>query len=259
MKQVAPLTAAGHRAAVVKLMRHASHRHQLWDVFGDFIECAAISLANAVDIRQHVAREERYHRIRQRYSVEEFATFPRMLAHVVDAMTLEPCDVLGMIFGELELGNAARGQFFTPYSICHMMAGLMIGDAAQARAAIAGRGFFTVSEPACGAGAMVIGMAMHLHGLDVDYQRTMHVTAVDVDSRAVHMAFIQFSLLHIPAIVIRGNTLTLQEDEHWYTPAHIIGGWSSKLRRQPADPVSLEQVHQQAENMHQADLFGVPA
>lgn len=42
---------------------------------------------------------------------------------------------------------------------------------------------------------------------------------------------VQFSLLHIPAVVILGNTLALEEREHWYTPAHVIGLWSQKLRR----------------------------
>ena len=54
--------------------------------------------------------------------------------------------------------------------------------------------------------------------------------AQDLDAKAVHMAYVQFSLLHIPAIVVRGNTLELEELEHWYTPAHIMGGWGTRLR-----------------------------
>lgn len=262
MKQSAPLTAAGHRAAVVKLMRNGSHRHQLWDVFGDFVECAALALANTVDLRQQEAREARYEQIRRRYSAEEFQAFPVMLAHVVEALELDPGDVLGSIFGELELGNAARGQFFTPYSICHLMAGLLVGDAKAAQDAIAARGFVTVSEPACGAGAMLIAMAMHLKEVGVNFQRQMHATAVDVDSRAVHMAFVQLSLLNIPAVIVLGNTLTMEEREHWYTPAHIMGGWSMKLRRHPGGELvdfPRADISGDITDMHQADLFGVPA
>jgi hypothetical protein len=40
------------------------------------------------------------------------------------------------------------------------------------------------------------------------------------------------SLLHIPALVIHGNSLSLEEFGRWYTPAHIMGGWSWKLRRE---------------------------
>jgi hypothetical protein len=45
------------------------------------------------------------------------------------------------------------------------------------------------------------------------------------------MTFLQLSLLHVPAIVIVGNTLSLEERERWYTPAHIMGMWDNKLRR----------------------------
>lgn len=55
--------------------------------------------------------------------------------------------------------------------------------------------------------------------------------AQDIDSRGVHMAYLQLSLLHIPAVVILGNTLLVEERERWHTPAHILGLWQQKLRR----------------------------
>ena len=44
------------------------------------------------------------------------------------------------------------------------------------------------------------------------------------------MAYIHFSLLHIPAIVVHGNSLTLEEWDHWATPAHILGFWDHRLK-----------------------------
>jgi hypothetical protein len=40
-----------------------------------------------------------------------------------------------------------------------------------------------------------------------------------------------------PAIIVHGNTLTLETWSNWYTPAHIIGGWDWKLRRKEMQPV----------------------
>jgi hypothetical protein len=40
-------------------------------------------------------------------------------------------------------------------------------------------------------------------------------------------------LVHIPAVVIVGNTLTLEEQEHWYTPAQP-GRWNMRLARRGA-------------------------
>lgn len=54
------------------------------------------------------------------------------------------------------------------------------------------------------------------------------VTAVDVDLKCVHMAYLQFSLYGIPAVVIHGNTLSVEEWSRWYTPIYIVNGWTRK-------------------------------
>lgn len=53
-------------------------------------------------------------------------------------------------------------------------------------------------------------------------QQHMHVTVVDLDQRCAHMAYVQFSLLPIPVVVVHVNSLTVEEYSHWYTPAHIM-------------------------------------
>lgn len=59
----------------------------------------------------------------------------------------------------------------------------------------------------------------------------MHVVAIDVDRRAALMCYLQLSLLGIPAEIIVGNALTLEIRERWFTPAHILGGWTWRLQR----------------------------
>ena len=77
---------------------------------------------------------------------------------------------------------------------------------------------------------MVIALAHEIRELGINYQKHLHVTAVDVDPKCVHMTYLQLSLLHVPAIVVHGNSLSLEEFGHWYTPAHIMDGWDWKLR-----------------------------
>jgi hypothetical protein len=220
-----------HRKNLIKLLEEASRRRHLWEVFGDFIEMGALAMANSVDLAQREPREARYLQLIQRYEPDEQQLFPKMLGELVLALEYGPDDVLGKVFGELDLGNSARGQFFTPYELCRLMARLNVGDGTEVRQRIEQRGFIRLNEPAAGAGAMVIAMAESLQEQQINYQQHLHVIAQDVDSRAVHMAYLQFSLLHIPAVVILGNTLTLEEREHWYTPAHILGLWGTKLHR----------------------------
>ena len=188
-----------------------------------------------------------------RYKKDEVTAFAYMLGIVVQALEDEPQDFLGEMFMQMELSSHWHGQYFTPYELCHLMAGLQIDDDMVAR--MKSGGFVTVSEPACGAGAMIIAMTQALMGKKVNYQKSMHVTAVDVDATAAHMAYIQFSLLHIPAYVINGNTLTLSTRQTWITPAHAMGNWDYKLAHKnsicvvkeeveavPAKPVVMEPV-----------------
>lgn len=227
-----------HVSAALKLLRQGGYRHDRYTLFSDCMELIAIAISNSVDLAARERREARYREIVARYDRETIEMFPRVLAEVTMALEAEPGDVLGMIFGELEIHNSNRGQFFTPYSVCRMMALVTLGDAADARALIADKDYVTAMEPACGAGAMVIALAEAMRDADINYQRHLHVTAVDIDPRAVHMAYIQFSLLHIPAEVIVGNSLSMETHERWFTPAHILGGWNARLagHRRPVNP-----------------------
>jgi hypothetical protein len=100
----------------------------------------------------------------------------------------------------------------------------------EIRALIEQRGFIRASEPAAGSGVMVIALCRELRAQGINYQHHLHVTAADIDLRAVHMAYVQLSLLHVPAVIVHGNSLSLEEWSHWYTPAHILGGWEARLR-----------------------------
>lgn len=231
-----------HAKELLKLIESLSYRHDKWQVFADFNEAAAISLSNAVDLAQREAREARYIELIKRYSKDELQKFPQMLASLVEALEAETDDVLGKTFHALELHNKYSGQFFTPYPVCQMMAKMTLGDKAAIETLLERRGFIRAAEPAAGSGAMIIAMAEALQEEGVNYQRHLHVTAVDVDLKCVHMAYLQMSLMHIPAVIVHGNSLSLEEWSHWYTPAHIMGGWTHRLRRDRAEQSALQEI-----------------
>lgn len=62
-----------------------------------------------------------------------------------------------MAFMSLELGDKHRGQFFTPWSVASMMAKLQFTGLE-----LLTQSFVTISEPACGAGAMMIAAAAEI-------------------------------------------------------------------------------------------------
>lgn len=217
------------QSSIAKLMRANAHRHRLHEVFRDFCEMAALSLSNAVDAKHRDKREARYLDIVQRYERAEIERFPQMLAHLVEAMEAGMHDCLGGLFMALELGDHWKGQFFTPYHLSKMMAQMTLQDAASL---IERHGFITLQEPACGAGGMVVAAMDALQEMGINYQQAAHVTAIDLDATAVHMTYIQLTLLHVPAVVVHGNALWPEKTyDVWVTPAHVLGGWDWKLLR----------------------------
>ena len=215
------MTAYQHRRNIIKMIEEIGRRHHRWQVFSDFVESAAICISNTVDLANFVEREKRFEDIKSKYEKAEHDRFPEMFSELVLAMEDETHDALGMLFHELELHNKYVGQFFTPYSLCKMIATLTTEELPPS-------GYVSVLEPACGAGAMLIAKAMALLEAGINPQKHMHATAVDIDQKCVHMTYVQLSLLGIPAIVIHGNTITLEEWHHWRTPMHILGLWDTR-------------------------------
>lgn len=234
---------------MAKLIEELSQRDRPHSVFADFCELSALSMSNVVDKVQFEAREERYMRIVKGYSAAEVEVFPKLLAHLVEWLSDGMDDCLGKLLMQLELGNHHAGQFFTPFSVSSLMPRISMGCVKKQ---VERDGFITVCEPACGAGGMVIAAAEAVMEQGVNYQKAMHVTAIDIDATAVHMTYLQLTLLHIPAIVVHGNALSLEQRAHWVTPAHVLGGWDWRLRKR------AEQDRASEETRHEVPLLEIP-
>lgn len=198
------------------------YRHDLYEVFTDFITMSAISISNAIDKTDAINREIMYKNVVSKYNKEELEIFPQLFADLVLWLEKEPTDALGELYMELGLGNKDRGQFFTPYSLCRMMAKMTCTDLDKH---IAEKGYITVSEPACGAGANLIAFAMEMKEQGYNYQRCMYAEATDIDFKAAMMCYLQISLLGIPAKVNVHNTLScdpVKKKDIWITPMYAM-------------------------------------
>mgnify|MGYP001048065590 CR=1 FL=1 len=214
---------------ILQLFESFRYKHTVHEVFSDFCQLAACTISNAVDRHQYKYREELYMRIISRYTKEEADTFAQILAWLVIALeAYGPTDVLGQVFQELEISSKYRGQFFTPQAISDCVGTMIAFDVKET---IKEKGYVTLCEPAVGGGSMVFGFCKAIAEQGFDYTRDLHVTAIDIDDRCANMAYVQMSLLGIPAIVYHGDTLQVQARSAWYTPAHILSGWSFRLER----------------------------
>lgn len=223
---------------IVKLLQGLSSHNGVDRVWSDWVEMSAISIANAVDKSQFDVREQRYLEIVAKYKNEQVQQLIEAFAYLVQCwevrvQTGDYGDVLGSTFMMLNMGNSGTGQFFTPYELSQLM-GRMLGVGREMKAGADARGFARLMEPACGAGGMIIAAAHSMRDAGLNYQEQLHVVAIDIDVRCVHMTYLQLALLNIPAVIIHGNALSCEEWAHWYTPAHMLGQWAERLRRQEA-------------------------
>lgn len=202
---------------LVEEIRKLSSSEGLNTVFTTFLEITATSIAAQMDPANAAERKKRYQEIASKIKPESLTSYARMFALLY--LTIrehedDPCDILGDIYHELRLNNEWNGQFFTPDNICRMMAQIInpVDEFSDKKKPV------TINEPTCGSGTMIIGAIWAMQRKNFDYRHKAFFVAQDIDIRCVWMAYIQLSLYRIPAVVIHGNTLTMEEWSRWYTP-----------------------------------------
>lgn len=213
---------------IIKDFKDLAKTKDLWQVYRDFLETTAIAISNVVDLKQAKEREERYMQIITPYNTKEVLKFAEIMSLLAIELEKEPQDVLGKVFMELELGNKWKGQCFTPQPLADTLARLTFKEEE-----IKEKGFITALDPAVGGGVTMIALVKEMLRRGYNPQKQLLVVCGDVDSKAVHMTYIQLSLLGIPAVVKNQDTLTGDLMSTWYTPMYILDLW--KFRRRDSE------------------------
>lgn len=211
------------------LMDRFAFRYSRWQIWNDFLTLSAISLANVMPVPEKEEREKQYLSMINGYQKEDQEVFPKMLGLVVLALEENPeQDFLGSLYHHLELHQEQKGQFFTPYHICEFMSEIQFAGH-EKEELLQEKGYISVNDPACGAGAMLIAFANVAKKHGINYQKQVLFVARDIDRTAAMMCYIQLSLLGCPAIVIIGDSLVKPflhpDNEAWYTPFFYLNQW----------------------------------
>lgn len=217
------MTIGEARRQFVSVFMDTARHLRRWEVFSDFITLAARArMRTPENIEQ--SRE-----ICAKYGESDISNLHTLFCLMVCALEAKFHDFLGAIFMELELGDDRNGQYFTPYHVQSLLARLLMPDVDET---IRREGFVTVSDPASGAAGMIVAYAEYL--LEAGYNPSEHMfgSCIDIDPVAADMAFIQLSLLGIPAEVVTGNTLTMQLNRVRYTPVYYINNFDKRLEVQ---------------------------
>ena len=220
-------------------MSSVSDRFRIWEVWSDFITLVAITLSNSIDKVHFELREKEYLNIINKYTKQEQEKFPELFRHLIMAMERDKDqDFLGDIYMALELGNHWKGQFFTPYNVCKMMAHMQRGNL---DGQIEKDGIISVCDSCCGAGALLIAFANAAEAdLEGKYNWQNHIlfAAQDIDRVTGLMCYIQLSIIGCAGYVKIGDSLTspmtqgeadynlsAPKSDYWYTPMYFSDVW----------------------------------
>lgn len=261
------MTSAEYEKEFIKGFQRLCRVRSSWEVWQCLMSAWACAISNAFDKSEnhYQAREEEYAMsIRKLGDSNEVPA--QLLAIVTQALELNPDqDFLGKLYMNLELGSHWKGQFFTPYNICRMMAGMQIGEKAVQE--VEDKGWISLCDPACGAGATLVAAANELRAKGINYQTRCCFIGQDVDRVVAQMCYIQLSLLGCPGYVMVANTLSdpltgpvlwpeekrgrrnKPDQELWFTPMWASEVWNMRrkcylmdhilMRRQEREPVQF--------------------
>lgn len=223
----------------LKLFDKLTYSRSDWQVWEDLMTVMACSISNAVDRTpdKFKKREEQYERSINNLGGVEIPS--RMLGIITMALEQNPDqDFLGKMYMNLNLGNHWKGQYFTPYNVCQMMAGLNFGDGTKAE--VERKGYISVCDPCVGAGAMLIAAANVMRKGKVNYQTNAVFVGQDIDRIVAMMAYVQLSLIGCPGYIIIGDSLLNPPTGHvlfpqdtegreiWITPMFLSEIWNRR-------------------------------
>ena len=225
--------------AFVKCFNSICQWNNGWDRWNDMVNLFAIEIANAVDWNHRDSRNETYKRIAAKYSPEEFKRFGELFVILVESLERNPFqDFLGGMYMELDMGSKAHGQCFTPFGVCEAMAAMAMPEEVVKRQ-IEERGWISINDCACGAGATLIAAAKHLHQMEVNFQQSALFVAQDLDNTVAMMCYIQMSLIGCAGRVRVGDTLCNPDigdillgdgsANTWYMPMFYSYPWQGRV------------------------------
>lgn len=214
----------------IKTLNSIDYSRNSYEVFADFLTLASISLCNTYYKNEEYENE--YGRVISRYKKPDL--FPVLFGMIAEELERNPWqDLLGELYMSSDFGNKHTGQFFTPFHLSDMMAQVTI-DENLIKNDIEKRGYFTLAEPACGAGGLIIAAAKTLKNMGLNPQQCMYFDATDLDQKCFEMTFIQTSLLGLCGDVHWGNTLSMETYRTYETPIKFLDIWQMRFAIQKA-------------------------
>lgn len=201
-----------YKKEFIKCLESIEYGRNNYDVFQDFLHLVTLAFHNIIAQDEKIEKE--YLGIIKKYKNNK--KFAELLVITTLALEEQSQDFLGDVFMKAGFGNVRGGQFFTPYHLSKMMAELIIGD--NFKEQVEKDGYFTLSEPCCGAGGMIIAMSDIMLEKGYNPQKNLRFQGIDIDLKCCQMTYIQTSLLGLRGEVLHANTISLETWQRFITP-----------------------------------------
>lgn len=208
------------RKFILDSIKKLGNRYGTHEAFRDVVICCAYALANNVDFKD--SREKEYLRVISKYTDEEKQLFPKILVSLFNeyATAETPTDILGDIYEKLNLTKKGAAQFFTPLSVCEMMAKVII-DKNGSKKSVEEHGYVSVSDPSCGSGRNIYAAYSELLENGID-NKDILLVGDDLDLTCCCMTYVQLSLMDANAIVHHQDSLTMDRYDTFYTMPFVM-------------------------------------
>ncbi|MEO0472674.1 MAG: N-6 DNA methylase [Bacteroidota bacterium] len=201
-----------HRRTLEHTLNDWAHGYNLSSAFSDVLEmlvCEFTPHQLDPDTQQLRGRyTDKYLAVVKRYDPDHVRKYYPPLCKAIFAVydtevTAEGgwCDPLGDYFEQTasQKDRSWKGQFFTPPSVCELMAALT-GPAQEEHQTDA-----SLLDPACGSGRCLIA-----YDRSIPPRSNNFYVGVDIDARCVQMAAINFFFHGMRGVLICGNSLSME-------------------------------------------------
>ena len=209
------------------------------EVFKDFLILCTCSLTQPFYRSDEI--EQRYLNTVKQYTKEQAEEFSKLLALLVMTLEEKHQDFLGQVYMQLNLGNIATGQFFTPYHVSKLMSEI---NFIEIEDNLKVQEYIRLSDACCGSAGMIIAFAETMKNKGYNYQNQLYVEAIDIDEMCFMMAYIQLSLLGVSAKVIHGDSLTLDFHKVLYTPFYFLNRFEWRLKQNSNPKPKQDSINQ---------------
>ena len=149
--------------------------------------------------------------------------FAAATADALEYMAETNRECLGPLFEEFAASHY-QGQFFTPWSVCRMIAKTTHDEGVKPD------GQISICDPASGAGTMMIAFAKEQTCAEAN--RTLYV-GIDVNLTCARMTALNLMFFNLNGVSIWGNSLSLEVRSAWQT--HRSLAWGGALSPYPVE------------------------